>query len=61
VKRVQARLLTLGSTYSGLELLNPSGLPAPSRPDFPQDSGSGKFRPRLQRRGRPRFPRGSLL
>ena len=24
------------------------------------DSGSGRFRPRLQRRGRPRFSRGSL-
>ena len=56
VKRVQAGVLTYGSPYS---------LPLPILRPFDklrvQDSGSGKFRPRLQRRGRPRFSRGSPL
>jgi hypothetical protein len=39
---------------------------APSHPESHEtrdhkDSGSGKFRPRLQRRGRPRLSRGSLF
>jgi hypothetical protein len=49
--------------FSGLRIVL---LPAPSHPFRPfdklrvQDSGFGKFRTRLQRRGRPRLSRGSL-
>jgi hypothetical protein len=42
--------------YSGLRI---TLLLAPSHPF--QDSGSSKFRPRLQRRGRPRLSRDSLF
>jgi hypothetical protein len=51
VKRIQAGFLAYGSSYC---------LPLPI-PGLSKDSGSGKFRPRLQRRGRPRLSRGSLL
>ncbi len=59
VKRVQAGFLAFGSSYF---------LPLPIlslafdcfHAEVSTDSGSGKFRTRLQRRGRPRFSRGSL-
>ena len=51
VKRIQAGFLAFGSSYF---------LPLPI-PNSSRDSGSGKFRTRSQRRGRPRLARGSLL
>ncbi len=51
VKRIQADFLAYGSSYS---------LPLPTL-RVAQGSGSGKFRPRSQRRGRPRLSRGSLF
>jgi len=64
VKRIKAGILAFGSSYSGRDRFrHPSSFrfyrppcPFPSR----RESGYGKFRPRLQRRGRPRFSRGSL-
>jgi hypothetical protein len=62
VKRIQAGFLAYGSSYpSPLPVLLPSTTAQLSshRSLRISDSGYGKSRPRLQRRGRPRFSRGS--
>ena len=56
VKRVQAGILAYGSSY-----FSPLPTLLTLRQVRTQSSGSGKFRPRSQRRGRPRFARGSLF
>jgi len=61
VKRIQVGFLAFGSSYYDLKsYVLQASLPLPIL-SLSKDSGSGKFRTRLQRRGRPRLTRGSLF